>query len=262
MSITTTAEFIEGSSGLLVTAIHAGSAMRPSLKARCLLSDAQRLREEDPFTDRWTGISDTSINGLRSRFEVDLNRPRPKAVYRVPEDCWGLEVWKGALPPAELDRSLADYDAFYEDTSRLVERLLLKRPRIMVYDLHSYNGQRQGPGLDDDAAGAPEINLGTANVDARTWGIVLEVLTTALSKGPDGRTYDVRANVKFKGGHFGHWLHQRFGARVCPVAIEFKKTFMDEWTGAPDAAAIERIRALLASTIAPVMRATNALHHG
>ena len=38
----------------------------------------------------------------RSRFEVDLNRPREEAVYRVPEDCWGLDVWRGG----RLDSSL------------------------------------------------------------------------------------------------------------------------------------------------------------
>src|SRR5689334_21156460 len=100
------AEFTEGSSALLVTAIHAGSAMRSSLQALCALDAAQRLREEDPFTDRWTRISDNRIVGLRSRFEVDLNRPREKAVYRVPADCWGLQAWKKELPSSEVELSL------------------------------------------------------------------------------------------------------------------------------------------------------------
>jgi N-formylglutamate deformylase len=87
------------------------------------------------------------------------------------------------------------------------------------------------------------------------------VLSAALRKGPDGRSYDVRENVKFKGGHFSYWLNQRFGPAVCPVAIEFKKVFMNEWTGEPDEAVIQRIRSLLAGSIAPVMRATKALEH-
>lgn len=261
MTSTTAATYTEGPSALLVTAIHAGKAMRPSLKALCHLNEAQRLREEDPFTDRWTTISDNSIIGLRSRFEVDLNRPRTKAVYRTPADCWGLDVWNGILPTVEVERSLATYDEFYETTGAMVERLLSMHPRVMIYDLHSYNHQRQAPGVDDDPALNPEINLGTANIDRDVWGEALDVLTSALMKGPDDRKNDVRENVKFKGGHFGFWLNERFGARVCPVAIEFKKVFMDEWTGAPDEAAIERIHALLTATIAPVMRATNAVEH-
>jgi N-formylglutamate deformylase len=255
------AEFTEGSSGLIVTAIHAGTAMRPSLEALCGLENRQRFREEDPFTDGWTRISDNRIVGLRSRFEVDLNRARDKSVYRVPADCWGLEVWNGVLPDTEIALSLAAYDAFYAATGAFVERLLSQHARVMIYDLHSYNHQRQGPGIDDDPEGAPEINLGTANIDRGSWGPVLDVLSTALRKGPDGREYDVRENVRFKGGHFSCWLNQRFGPSVCPVAIEFKKVFMNEWTGEPDAAAIERIRSLLAASIAPVMRATNTMEH-
>ncbi|MBL7952379.1 MAG: N-formylglutamate amidohydrolase [Flavobacteriales bacterium] len=261
MTSTTAATYTEGPSALLVTAIHAGKAMRPSLKALCKLDEVERLREEDPFTDRWTDIAENTIVGLRSRFEVDLNRPRAKAVYRMPTDCWGLDVWEGTMPTIEVERSLATYDAFYESTGALVERLLSMHERLMVYDLHSYNHQRRGPGLLDDAALNPEINLGTANVDHDTWGDVLDVLTAALLTGPDGRSYDVRENVKFKGGHFGCWLNERFGARVCPVAIEFRKDFMNEWTGEPDAEAIARIHALLTSTIAPVMQATKLMQH-
>lgn len=235
--------------------------MRPSLKALCWLDEAQRLREEDPFTDRWTTISDNSIVGLRSRFEVDLNRSREKAVYRVPDDCWGLDVWGGELPRIEVERSLVTYDSFFEATAALIERMLSRHARVVVYDLHSYNYQRQGAGIVDDPAGAPEINLGTANVDHETWNEVLDVLHASLSKGPDGRSYDVRENVKFKGGYFSYWLNERFGPRVCPVAIEFKKVFMNEWTGEPDDDSIERLHALLTASVAPVMRATNALQH-
>lgn len=255
------AQFAAGSSALLVTAIHAGAAMRPELEAICNLTPTERLREEDPFTNQWTTIADNRIVGLRSRFEVDLNRSREKAIYRVPEDCWGLDVWNTPLPDDEVGKSLAAYDDFYDIAAALVERMLERHPHVMIYDLHSYNHQRQGPGIDDDPAGAPEINLGTAHIDHALWGPVLLVLRAALLKGPDGRTYDVRDNVKFKGGYFSQWLNERFGPRVCPVAIEFKKTFMNEWTGKPDQQAIDRIHALLTTTIIPVMRAMEPLAH-
>ena len=79
------------------------------------LSEAGRLREEDPFTAQWTGVAETQITALRSRFEVDLNRPRETAVYLKPEDAWGLEVWKTGPSPEIVARSMAEYNAFYSE---------------------------------------------------------------------------------------------------------------------------------------------------
>ena len=77
---------------LIATAIHDGHAVRDELMRYLSLGDSTRLREEDPFTGLWTKIAPTQVIGTRSRFEVDLNRPRETAVYRVPEDAWGLTV--------------------------------------------------------------------------------------------------------------------------------------------------------------------------
>jgi len=251
---------VEGTSALLATAIHAGSDLRPDLLVRCALSAEERLREEDPYTERWTDIADNRIIGWCSRFEMDLNRPRMKAVYRSPEEAWGLHVWRAPLPLEEVERSLERYDAFYAMAEGLVERMLERHPRVIIYDLHSYNHQRGGPGILSDQQENPEINLGTANLQRDAWEPVVEQLITSL-RGPDegGKTWDVRENVKFKGGYFTQWLNERFGERVCPIAIEFKKTYMDEWTGAPDQEAIIRLKHLLARSVEPVMRAAHAL---
>ncbi len=109
---------------MLATAIHAGHELRPEASALTALSDDQRLREEDPFTDRWVEIAANSIVVSPSRFEVDLNRPRDKAVYREPADAWGLELWKS--PPSDefVDDSLAVYDQFYAELGELCDRLV------------------------------------------------------------------------------------------------------------------------------------------
>jgi hypothetical protein len=78
---------------VLATAIHAGHDLRDEIAARTALDDAARLREEDPFTDLLIPEVCTSVVVRRSRFELDLNRPRERAVYRRPEDAWGLELW-------------------------------------------------------------------------------------------------------------------------------------------------------------------------
>lgn len=235
--------------------------MRSSLRSLSGLTAAERFREEDPFTDLWTTISDNRIIGTRSRFEVDLNRPPTKAVYRTPEDCWGLPVWKEDLPMHEVEHSMVAYDAFYAGVEALLIRLLTRHERVVIYDIHSYNHQRKGPGILDDPELNPEVNLGTAHMHHDAWAAIVEALAQALRHGPDGRMHDVRENVKFKGGFFSQWLHQRFGARVCPVAIEFKKVFMNEWTGAPDPYAVADIAKRLAASVPRVLEHLNSPAH-
>ena len=46
-----------------------------------------------------------------------------------------------------------------------------------------------------------------------------------------GRHLDVRENVRFFGGNFPRWVNGAFPGKGCALAIEFKKFFMDEWTG-------------------------------
>src|SRR5690606_28504964 len=81
-----------GDGPVIATAIHDGHALRPDVAARMRLSDAERLQEEDPFTGSWTAIGDTRVTAVRSRFEVDLNRPRDQAVYRTAAEAWGNDV--------------------------------------------------------------------------------------------------------------------------------------------------------------------------
>src|SRR6185369_9772081 len=83
-----------GDGPLVACAIHDGHDVRPEV-ADCLrLDSAQRLYEEDPYTGEWTSIAPTRIVARRSRFEVDFNRSRDKAVYITPVDAWGLDVWR------------------------------------------------------------------------------------------------------------------------------------------------------------------------
>ena len=62
---------------VVMTAIHAGHELRPELADLVLVDASIRLREEDPFTDR-LAVAGTRVTVHRSRFEVDLNRPRAR----------------------------------------------------------------------------------------------------------------------------------------------------------------------------------------
>jgi N-formylglutamate deformylase len=220
----------------VAAAIHNGHAIRSELVDRLSLGDAQRRYEEDPFTGAWTSIAPTRVVVFRSRFEIDLNRPREKAVYLEPEDAWGLRVWKARPAGEVIERSLAQYDAFYRQVRFLLEGLVERFGRVVVFDLHTYNFRRSGPDAPAaDPQGNPDVNVGTGTMDRHRWGALVDRFVAKLGDFDFcGRRLDVRENVRFQGGHFSRWIHQTFPHSVCSLAVEVKKFFMDEWTGEID----------------------------
>jgi N-formylglutamate amidohydrolase len=240
---------------LVAAAIHDGHAVREEVDHLLALSEEERLREEDPFTGSWTQLSEIRVIGLRSRFEVDLNRPRNQAVYITEEDSWGLETWKS--PPARelLDRSLAEYDAFYEAMYRLMRDLEERYGRFLVFDLHSYNHRRNGPyNVPADVVENPDINVGTGTMERKRWAPIVDRFIEGLRSFDFlGRRLDVRENVRFRGGNFARWIHRTFPTTGCALAIEVKKFFMDEWTGKPDRQQLDAVRKALESTVSGVL---------
>ena len=240
-----------GEMPIVATAIHAGHDARAEAAALFAVSDADRLREEDPFTDRWTEIVDNRVVVFRSRFEVDLNRPRQKAVYLATEDAFDLEVWKEAPPANVVQASLALYDRFYEEFRSLCDDLQSTHGRFVVLDLHSYNHRRNGPDAPvDDPSKNPEVNVGTGSLDRARWGDVADRFMADVAGTPfEGGHLDVRENVRFKGGHLSRWVHENYPTSGCALAIEFKKIFMDEWTGQEDETALVSMLEVLRVTV-------------
>jgi len=242
-----------GDGPLVATAIHDGHDVRSDLLGLMAISDADRLREEDPFTGLWTAVSPTRVIGTRSRFEVDLNRPREKAVYRTPEDAWGLRVWNEAISDAQVEQSLREYDLFYGALERLYAEKADRYGRFVVFDLHTYNHRREGAeGPVADPALNPQINVGTGTLTDR--GRFAPVIDRFISDLRDfdfpGGGLDVRENVRFRGGNCGAWAHATFPDSACVLSIEVKKFFMDEWTGAPDEKLVDAVGDALRPAVA------------
>lgn len=245
----------KGDSPLIATAIHDGHGLRDEVAELITLSETDRLREEDPFTNSWVDVADTQIVALRSRFEVDLNRPRETAVYLKAEDCWGLDFC--SEPPSReiVKRSLAEYDTYYTFLKDLLTETEEKFGRFVVFDIHSYNHRRNGPDAAPESTDEnPEVNIGTGTLDRSKWGTLIDRFIGDLRAFDfGGRSLDVRENVKFKGGNQVAWIHNNFPETGCGLAIEFKKFWMDEWTGEKDEKMIESIRQALASTVSGVL---------
>ncbi len=226
-------KLIEGNTPLIAAAIHDGNFVREELKNNMVLKDDDQFREEDPFTGKLTEIADTRLIGLRSRFEVDLNRPRNSAVYINPEDAWGLKIY--GTPPSQkmINHSFELYDKFYSELDRLLNDFKKRFGRFVVYDIHSYCYRRKGPDeIEDDPKLNPEVNIGTGTMNRKLWAPIIDRFISDLkSFNYMGSHLDVRENIKFKGGYFPKYIHEKFPESACVISIEFKKFFMDEWTG-------------------------------
>jgi N-formylglutamate amidohydrolase len=244
-----------GDGPLIATAIHDGHAVRDEVALLLELDEATRLREEDPFTGEWTEIAPTRVVGRRSRFEVDLNRPRDEAVYRKPEDAWGLTVWNRELPEEVIARSLSQYDAFYDTMRELLLEIEQQYGRFFVYDLHTYNHRRDGSGSPQaDPEKNPQVNVGTGTMERSRWTPVVDcfIETLGACDFPGGKL-DVRENVRFEGGNWPRWIHQTFPNTGVALAIEVKKFFMDEWSGQPDLELVEAVGSALRFTVPRVL---------
>lgn len=241
----------ESRSPVIAAAIHNGHKVRPEMAELLALSDSERFREEDPFTGEWAAISDTRIIALHSRFEVDLNRPREKAVYISPEDAWGLKVWKDEPSSDMIERSLKAYDAFYKEIMGVLKNTERRFGHFVVMDIHSYNHLREGPeGAPADPHLNPEVNVGTGTMDRERWEPLIKRFIADLQAFDFlGRRLDVRENVRFRGGNFPRWIHEHFPETGCALAIEVKKFFMDEWTGKPNPVHMKAIHKALQSTL-------------
>ncbi len=240
-----------GPGPVLATAIHDGHELRDEVAQAMVLPAADRLREEDPFTGQAIVDVPTHIVVHRSRFECDLNRGPVDAVYERPEQSWGLEVWSDVPPRAMTERSLAYHAAYYRMLRQVLDEIAAEHERFVLIDVHSYNHRRDGPaGAATPQEDAPDINIGTFSMPREQWNLLLDPLMEAM-RGFDfnGRRLDVRENVAFQGkGEQTRFVHEHYPGTGCAIALEFKKFFMDEWSGTPDRRELEAMRAFIAFT--------------
>lgn len=244
-----------GQSPIVATAIHEGHAIRDDLLDLYAIDHDERLREEDPYTEFTMRDVPNRIVFHRSRFEVDINRARDGAVYLTPEQAWGLRVWTDALSHEQVDTSLQVHDAYYDMLRNVLRGIEREHGHFVLLDIHSYNHRRDGPdAAPTPEAQAPDINIGTFSMDRARWAPIIDTLIDHFrSFDIDGRRLDVRENVAFQGkGEQTRFIHEHFPLTGCAIAIEFKKFFMDEWTGEPDMHVLSQLRNIVATAV-PVL---------
>lgn len=212
--------------------IHDGHSISEELMPYVKLSDAERLREEDPYT---ASIADLPINQFivsTSRFQLDLNRNLDNALYLRPEQAWGLEVFQPTLPESYVTQLHKQHQVLYNSIERHIASTIKKYGYFVILDIHSYNAKRESAEEIVDETKNPQINLGTFYNTAK-WDKFIQHFAQIMKEAGStvGENLDIRENVKFKGGNLAQHLIQRYGDLGCVISIEFRKDFMDEWSG-------------------------------
>lgn len=238
---------------IIAVALHDGQAIDAALVAHRKLASHQLFREEDPYTG---DIADLPVNSLvvhTSRFQVDLNRRKEAAIYKKPADAWGLAVWDDVVKDRYADRLMEAYDAFYDMFRNLLESVINRHGGFVILDIHSYNHRRDDPNVEAASAENPEINIGTIHNDSKWAGLTQKFISYLSHARIAGRRVDVRENIKFKGGGFSEWVNERYSDKGCVLSVEFKKTFMDEWTGRVDVAHLHDLKKMLEGSLPLLM---------
>lgn len=209
---------------VLALSIHNGHYLSPPIEENTGISEADRLREEDPYTGL---IAERFANHIiihTSRFEVDLNRSFDKAVYQNPEDCWGLPARKVPLSPELLSALQDAYRQWYALLDYYVSRFLEIHKLLVVFDLHSFNHRRQGPdAFPDPQIENPDLIIGRSNLPDEYYPQVGKLRRLLDGVAWNGINLDCREDVKFTGGYLSRWLHQNTLPGYCPFPSSSKR---------------------------------------
>ncbi|MEN5435152.1 N-formylglutamate amidohydrolase [Sphingobacterium faecium] len=246
---------------VLALAIHDGHQIAPQLSPIMSLSESERLREEDPYTGMLTDLDTNRLIIKTSRFQVDLNRPIQDSVYLRPDQAWGLNVWKQPPTKTILAQLKQSYHYIQKVLSGMIEKSIQQNGYFIIYDIHSYNAKRSGPDETVDTYANPEINIGTIN-NKGIWRPLIDSFVKYLKEhNINENQIDVRENVKFSGGYLSKWVTSKYGQKGCVLSIEFRKDFMNEWTGTPNLDHIKSLKKLLRSSVSYIKNSYQS-HYG
>jgi N-formylglutamate amidohydrolase len=225
---------------IIGVAPHHSHRVREPAIDRMAISEADRLYEEDPYTERFIAATAHRITPNQSRYEVDVNRPPHEAVYMGPEMAWGAEIWDEDPPPELVENSLERWHEFHTVLDHAIQHAIETYGRAIVLDLHSYNYQREGP-TDWRTDEKPVVNLGSRYLQLDQRGRTLK--EWFLDRLDDvtvlGEEALVEENSVFYGGYLNRRLSRTYGEDCLTLSVEFKKVFMDEATGDPHAKTLE-----------------------
>lgn len=222
--------FLEPASYLGV-ALHSGSRVRPELDEAMKVGQKDRFREEDPYTDLFIRDFPLRVLARDSRFEYDLNWEIGKCIYPVGEQKWGLKVWNRPLTSDEIATTHHKYREFHALIDLIVGYMLRQEGTPILFDIHSfcYQREKRTNWWEDNK---PEINLGTRSINRKYFSSLIDIFLDHASEiRLDGHILSVGENTLFPGGYITQKFAGSHNRKLLVLAIEYKKIFMNEWTG-------------------------------
>jgi N-formylglutamate amidohydrolase len=211
--------------------MHSGHRVRKEILEILAVPEEDRYREEDPFMDRFISDFPIRICGRDSRFEYDLNRNPYRALYDYDKPQWGLKVWNRELTEKERLQSINKHREFHGLLELVCRYLLSQHNHALLFDMHSYCYQREIRQVwqQDER---PEINIGTGAVNRKIFDPAIICFKSNLRRTKiDDRPLRISENEIFFGGYLSRHLSRIYHERLLVLALEYKKIFMDEWTG-------------------------------
>lgn len=231
MSLEIQYKIINADSPFWAFAIHDGHLISDDLLPFIAINPSERLREEDPHTARIANLPINQFIVETSRFQLDLNRDIENAVYLRPEQSWGLNAFNSNLPSNYLSELYKQHQSIYYTIERHISTTIKKFGYFIILDIHSYNAKRESEDENINMELNPQINLGTY-YNRQKWRDLIDEMSEAIKKSTlFDEKIDVRENIKFKGGNLAQHLLSQYGELGCVISIEFRKDFMNEWTG-------------------------------
>jgi N-formylglutamate amidohydrolase len=211
--------------------MHSGHRVREEILAILAVSEEDRYREEDPYTERFIAHFPIRIHALDSRYEYELNRNPYRVLYDFDKPQWGRKVWKRKVREDEYQRSLLKHREFHALLEMVGRYLLEHYKHALLFDMHSYCYQREKKqSWQEDKR--PEINIGTGTVNREIFGPAITCFKGHLGRTRIlGQPLRIAENEIFSGGYLSRHLSRIYHERLLVLAIEYKKIFMDEWTG-------------------------------
>jgi N-formylglutamate deformylase len=236
-------------SPIWTVALHDGNHIDGLWRRYIRIKKADRLREEDPYTGLLTQKGTNRLVVRTSRFELDLNRDFENALYLHPDQAWGLEVFNFPIPEERFEAANRAYDLFYAQIHQCIQNTIDQFGYFIIFDLHSYNAKRKGPYEIIDEQVNPQINVGSYYNHPNFTPKVARWIEFAKQFEWEGKPLDIRENIKFKGGYFNQWINQHFGTYGGVLSLEFRKDFMNEWTGELHTQHIQFLHDMLAKSM-------------
>ncbi|AKP74341.2 N-formylglutamate amidohydrolase [Piscirickettsia salmonis] len=223
------------------TAIHAGHQLRQELIDYCNLDAAQRLQEEDPYTDQLIDSLPIALIAKDSRYEYDLNRAPDACIY---DQAWGETVWSQPLSEQNKKTSLSKHEQYYRILGALLKSIEQRFGGCLLIDVHSYNWQIR------QHVKAPVFNLGTSQLDTKRWNHILTAFEKKLAHIElPNLDVSIGRNTVFAGKGYQATFISKHASNTLIIPLEIKKIFMDEETGEVFPLVLEKLQEGLYSAV-------------